>query len=582
VRSLTRYITILLIVGILIGLLFYDKSFILAIFSQVLVFSIAAMGLNILTGLTGQVSIGNAAFMSIGAYASTIFVMKLGIPMPIAIILAGTMASIFGLIIGFPSLRMKGFYLAITTMAFGVVIEQLISVIPYLGAHDGIRNITKLSNNEFISYLYVFLVYTILIVVTKQIQESPIGFSWKMVRDGETSATCFGINTGKAKLSAFMFSAFYGGIAGALYAHTIGYIRAADFGLSRSLDLLAMIMIGGLGSLQGGLAGSIIIVGLRFFFSRGFGPWLSVIIGSLLIIFTLFFSRGITWGITINWHKRLQVPFISVMKYFRLRRTKMSGKMIDIKDSSIFYVEKGSGKAVVFVHGNTGSSRWWNLVMDLSDDKENSYRTIALDLPNFGRSKSIKSAEIDTYADYLVEFIDRLSLEKPVIVGHSLGAAVVMSLSARYPDLPSAIVLVDGPSPAGLVTPPEHYPVIELYKTSRELMKKSLAAIAPGLNNDKILNDLTDDAMLMAPFAFTEHPKALERFNYMGKLKSYQGKVLIMWGKKDIIITEKMVDETLKQYNRAELVVFDDIGHSVMVEDPVLFKKSLLNFLRSI
>ncbi|HQJ41594.1 MAG TPA: hypothetical protein PK449_08545, partial [Exilispira sp.] len=76
-RSLTRYITILLIVGILIGLLFYDKSFILAIFSQVLVFSIAAMGLNILTGLTGQVSIGNAAFMSIGAYASTIFVMKL-------------------------------------------------------------------------------------------------------------------------------------------------------------------------------------------------------------------------------------------------------------------------------------------------------------------------------------------------------------------------------------------------------------------------------------------------------------------------------------------------------------------------
>lgn len=113
-------------------------------------------------------------------------------------------------------------------------------------------------------------------------------------------------------------------------------------------------------------------------------------------------------------------------------------------------------------------------------------------------------------------------------------------------------------------------------------MKKSLAAIAPGLNNDKILNDLTDDAMLMAPFAFTEHPKALERFNYMGKLKSYQGKVLIMWGKKDIIITEKMVDETLKQYNRAELVVFDDIGHSVMVEDPVLFKKSLLNFLRSI
>ncbi len=573
--SVLKNSLIYLIVGILLGLLFINQGFVLVILSQIVIFAIAALGLNILTGFAGQVSIGNAAFMSIGAYTSAVLSMKFGLPISVTVIIAGILASIFGIIIGFPALRMKGFYLAIATMAFGVVIEQIISVVPYLGAHDGIRSIPKLSQSEFSSFLIVLVVFSIVLIIIKNIVEGPMGIKWKMIRDEEIIAISFGTNTSSSKLSAFMISAFFCGISGALYAHIVGYIRAADFGLSRSLDLLAMIMIGGLATLNGNIIGSIIIIGLRFFFSRGFGPWLSVIIGFLLITFVLFFPRGIAWGISLWYHKYFQIPFIEIKKFIARRRT-MDGKFIKIDNIDIFYIEKGEGQPIIYVHGNTGSSRWWKKVMEIDD-----YKTIALDLPNFGRSSHIDKAEIDIYAQYLKKFIDKLSLNSPVIVGHSLGGAVVISFISNYPNIPKGVVLVDSSSVTGLVTPQEHYPVIEMYKTSRDLMYKALSAIAPELKDNSFLNELTDDAMLMAPFAYTGHPKSLERFNYKGKLSSFNKPVLIMWGKKDIIITKAMVEETKKELNDSTVIEFENIGHSPMVENPEVFKNTLLNFLKS-
>lgn len=564
---------IYLFFGVILGIIFIKHSFILIILSQILIFSIAAMGLNVLTGFAGQVSIGNAAFMSIGAYTSAILSMKFGVPIFFTIFISGFFASIFGLIIGFPSLRMKGFYLAIATMAFGVVVEQLISVIPYLGAHDGIRSIPKISNSELNSYLIILFVFSISLYLLKNIIESPSGIRWKMVRDQEIVAISFGTNTSSSKLSSFMISAFFCGIAGSLYSHCVGYIRSADFGLSRSLDLLAMIMIGGLASLDGSLAGAIIIIGLRFFFSRGFGPWLSVIIGLLLIFFTLFFPRGIAWGLTKAYHKYLQLPFIAIKKILT-RRKVMEGKFIEVDELKIYYVEKGEGQPILYIHGNTGSCRWWKKVMDIEGHK-----TIAVDLPNFGRSSHMKTAEIDDYAEILKKIIDKLSIKSPIIVGHSLGGAVVISFIAKYPDIPKAVVLVDSSSVTGLKTPEEHYPIIEMYKTSRDLMYKALSAIAPQLKDYGFLNELTDDAMLMAPFAYTAHPRSLERFNYKGKFNNFEKPVLIMWGNKDIIITDQMVDETKNEFKNIEVIKFNDIGHSIMVENPELFKQELIKFI---
>lgn len=250
------------------------------------------------------------------------------------------------------------------------------------------------------------------------------------------------------------------------------------------------------------------------------------------------------------------------------------GKTIKVNDSLMFYTEQGEGRPVILVHGNTGSSLWWARVMDLDG-----YRVVAPELPNFGRSAPLDEANIDVYADYLGAFVKALGLSKPVLVGHSLGGAVVMSLSARQPELASAIVLVDGPAPGGLKTPEEHYPIIEMYRTNRDFMRKALAAVCPTLKDEAFLDQLANDAMLMASHAYAGNARALERFDYRGRTGKFTGPVLVVWGRKDLIITEAMATETVAAYPKARLEILEGVGHSVMVEDPERFKALLLAYM---
>ena len=255
----------------------------------------------------------------------------------------------------------------------------------------------------------------------------------------------------------------------------------------------------------------------------------------------------------------------------------MNGKTVEVLGKKIHYAEAGAGAPVVLVHGNTGSSTWWSLVMDLPG-----YRVIALDLPNFGRSEALEVADIDVYADYLAAFISALGLERPVVVGHSLGGGVVMSMAARDPKIAGAVVLIDSAAPAGLVTPETHYPYIEMFKTNRDLLRQGLAAVTPSMKNDELLDRLTDDAMKMAPLAFAGNARALERFNYVGRAGAFKEPVLVMWGRKDAIITEAMARETAAAYERATLEIVDSVGHSVMVEDPAAFKRIVGGFLEAL
>lgn len=258
-----------------------------------------------------------------------------------------------------------------------------------------------------------------------------------------------------------------------------------------------------------------------------------------------------------------------------VREEIMDGETVTVLGRKMYYVENGAGAPIVLVHGNTGSSAWWSLVMDMPG-----HRVIAPDLPNFGRSEPLDIADIDVYADHLAAFISALGLDAPVVVGHSLGGAVVMSMAARRPELARAIVLVDGAAPAGLKTPEEHYPYIELFKTNRDMMRQALAAVAPTMKNDTLLDRLTDDAMKMAPLAFAGNARALERFNYVGKAGAFKGPVLVVWGRKDSIITEAMANQTAAAYQNARLQVIDTVGHSVMVEDPERFRRLLAEFLK--
>lgn len=255
----------------------------------------------------------------------------------------------------------------------------------------------------------------------------------------------------------------------------------------------------------------------------------------------------------------------------------MVEKFVVALGKKLRYFESGSGIPIVYVHGNTGSSRWYGRVMDLPG-----YRTLALDLPNFGKSEALDIADIDAYADHLAAFIAVLGLDRPIVVGHSLGGAVVMSMAARKPDIARAIVIVDGAAPSGLVTPEAHYQYIEMYRVNRDLTRKALASVAPTLKDDALLDGLADDAMLMAGHAFSGNARALARFDYTGRAGAFKGPVLVIWGRKDIIITEAMARETAEAYGDSRLEILDHVGHSAMVEDPALFRKLIAEFCEKV
>jgi pimeloyl-ACP methyl ester carboxylesterase len=245
-------------------------------------------------------------------------------------------------------------------------------------------------------------------------------------------------------------------------------------------------------------------------------------------------------------------------------------------DGTIFSVERGEGIPVLYVHGNTGSWRWFERVMDVPGA-----RTVALDMPNFGRSKPLSGdPDIDRYADAVAAFIRVRGLDRPVIVGHSLGGAVVMSLAARLPQLPRALVLVDSAAPGGLATPKDRHPVIELMRTNRAVLQQALRAVVPGLKDDAFLASLVDDAAMMAAPAWIGNAEALGRFDYRGRLSAFTGPVLVAWGRKDIIVTEAMARETAAAFTDAKLEILEDVGHSVIVEDPKRFVSLITDFIK--
>ncbi|GAB6188714.1 hypothetical protein JCM30566_04530 [Marinitoga arctica] len=562
-----------LIIGILVGFIFLSKPFILLILSTIIIFAISALGLNFISGYAGQISIGHGAFMAIGAYTTAFLLTNYNFSFIINLIIAIILSSILGFLIGLPALRLKGFYLAIATMAFGIAIEQLIGAFDIFGGHIGIRNIPPLIKSDFGMYIVNLLFYVILAHFASKVVNSPIGIKYKMVRESEVAAKAYGINTSYIKLHAFVISAVFGGISGTLYAHTLGYIAPTDFGLSTSLNLLAMIIIGGLSTIHGGLIGSAIITGLPFIFSRTAIP-MSLIFGILLIIFVLFFPKGIMYGIIMLYYKHLGKPHVYFIKKI-WRSKKMDGKFAEINRKKIFYYENGNGKPVIMIHGNFASSNWYKKVMDIEN-----FKFFALDLPNFGRSDKIDICDIDVYADYVKGFMEELNIEKAIIVGHSLGGAVAQALSFRYPEKSEKMILIDSAPINGLKTPEEYYPILEMYKGNKELLKKALAGIMPENKDEKLLDELTNDALLMNENCFSGNARALEKINYIELSKNYNNKVLFIVGRKDTLITEDMAKETMK-YLSGEIKVIDHVGHSVIIEDPKTFKKEFITFCRN-
>jgi branched-chain amino acid transport system permease protein len=252
----------LLIIGLLV-LPYFVKSYYLTIINLMAVNVVVALGLNLLVGNTGQISLGHAGFVAIGAY-TTVMLMKVGIPFPLAMIASGLLAALFGILLGIPSLKLEGPYLAIATLAFGLAVTILIGRMDFLGGRMGM-NVPKLSlkwtglKYDTSLYYVIISVTIIAVIVTRNILKSRIGRAFQAIRDSDIAAEAIGINLTKYKLYSFGLSAMLAGVSGSLWALYIGFINPTLFTFILSITLLATIVLGGLGSVTGSIMGAVVM-----------------------------------------------------------------------------------------------------------------------------------------------------------------------------------------------------------------------------------------------------------------------------------------------------------------------------------
>lgn len=252
-----------------------------AVLTPFLVLSLAGLGLNLLTGYAGQLSLGSAAFMAVGAYATYNLAVRLpGLSLLVDLLLGGLITAAIGAVFGTPSLRIKGFYLIASTLAAQFFIEWLLTKVSWFSHDDtsGVLSAPKLSiagwtiDTPVARYQFVLGVVVVLFAVASSLVRSELGRRWMAVRDMDTAAAVIGIPIGRTKLLAFAISSFVIGIAGALWAFAyLGTVEPHGFDLNLSFDVLFIIIIGGMGSIAGNFYGAAFIVLLPIALSHAAG-----------------------------------------------------------------------------------------------------------------------------------------------------------------------------------------------------------------------------------------------------------------------------------------------------------------------
>lgn len=273
----------------------------------ILIYSIVGFGLMMLTGFTGQVSLGHAAFLAVGAYTEALM-QAAGVPFFVSISCAALFSAVVGIIVGLPALRLKGIYLTIATLAFNVIVEEIIARWHSLtGGNEGMHlkpvEILGWKLESDAAFYYLCLVLTVLCgLACVNLLRSPTGRAFVAIRDSEVSASCMGVHLAKYKTIAFSFSAALTGIGGALYAHKLAFISPEQFTLFQSIELITIVILGGIGFLHGAVLGATFIIVLPQLISIAKG-WLpegavpagmqAVVFGVILILVIIFEPLGL-------------------------------------------------------------------------------------------------------------------------------------------------------------------------------------------------------------------------------------------------------------------------------------------------
>jgi branched-chain amino acid transport system permease protein len=318
-------IMVLLFLALFFSVPLYSSNYLLDVANRIGIAVIGAIGLNILTGFTGLISLGNAAFMAIGAFSAGYLGIRFGLPFYLCIPLAGLLTALLGMVIGIPSLRIKGLYLAMATLAAHFIVEFLI--VKWESVTGGVAGLSiptphlgsfALSSDRHIFYL-IYIVAAAAVFFARNLFRTKPGKAFIAIRDQAISAEVMGVNLLKYKLLSFGISSFFVGVAGALTAYQAKIISPETFPITVAIDYLGMIIIGGLGSVLGSIFGAVFITLLPEILrlvttslSTSFPDLISIlsslkelVFGILVIVFLIFEPAGIAarWYAIKNYWK---------------------------------------------------------------------------------------------------------------------------------------------------------------------------------------------------------------------------------------------------------------------------------------
>lgn len=298
-------LTFLLFASILLILPIVLKGgYILNVLVFVGIHTILAVGLNLLLGYAGQISLGHAAFFGLGAYISGILTATYSFNPWFAMIIAAASVGILAFGVGFPILKLKGHYLAMATLGLGIIIYITFNeAFDLTGGPSGLSGIPNLSigmltfDSDIKNYYLIWLFTLVIMLLSINLGHSRIGRALRAIHDSEVAARVMGVNSRLLKVQVFAISAFISAIAGSLYAHTMTFISPASFGFNFSVELVTMVIIGGLGSIYGSFLGAALLTLLPELL-RAFQDYDIVIYGLMLILMTMFMPGGLVRGVT--------------------------------------------------------------------------------------------------------------------------------------------------------------------------------------------------------------------------------------------------------------------------------------------
>lgn len=296
-KKLITWVALIICVYLLFSVLMYS-GVLNRYYSRILVTCcinvILAVSLNLITGFTGQLSLGHSGFMAIGAYTSAYLSTTTNIPFIVSIIIGALFATVIGFIVGLPTLKLKGDYFAIATLGICEIIRVLITNIDALGGARGLSGIPRETN---FTLVYFTMVLTIMVIAN--IIHSSKGRSMIAIRENEIAAEAMGVNTTKYKIMAFLVSVFFAGIAGGLFAHHNGFIQPTAFNFLKSIEILTFVVLGGMGSISGSIIAAIVLTILPEAL-RSFADLRMIFYSLALIIVMIFRPKGLFGNMEIT------------------------------------------------------------------------------------------------------------------------------------------------------------------------------------------------------------------------------------------------------------------------------------------